>query len=107
MAFGVCDQMVMLENAVYSILSPEGFAAILFKDKDGSRKEEAAELMKLTALDLLEQGIIDKIIPEGDLNSNNFVYDKIGDYLTQQIQSLAKLDKKTLLHNRYERFRKF
>lgn len=107
LGFGVSDQVVMLENAVYSILSPEGFAAILFKDKDGSRKEEAAELMKLTALDLLEQGIIDKIIPEGDLNSNNFVYDKIGNYLSQEIQLLSKLDKKTLLHNRYERFRKF
>lgn len=110
LGFGVSDQVAMLENSVYSILSPEGFAAILFKDKDGSRKEEAAELMKLTAEDLLEQGIIDEIIPEtadGLRNPQNFVFDKVNDYLLEQLQTLGKLDKKTLLKNRYERFRKF
>lgn len=110
LGFGVADKVAMLENSVYSILSPEGFAAILFKDKDGSRKEEAAELMKLTADDLLKQGIIDEIIPEtgdGLHNSQNFVFDRVNEYLAVQLEALGKLDKKTLINNRYERFRKY
>ena len=62
LALGVANRVLMLENAVYAILSPEGFASILWKDSQ--RHEEACELMKLTAPDLLELGVIDGIIPE-------------------------------------------
>ncbi len=64
LAIGVADQVWMLENAVYSILSPEGFASILWKD--ASRAAEASELMKLTAQDLKKAGLIDAVIPEGE-----------------------------------------
>ena len=62
LALAVGNRVIMLENAVYSVLSPEGFASILWKDS--SRADEACEVMKLTADDLLELGIIDGIIPE-------------------------------------------
>ena len=62
LALGVANRVLMLENAVYAILSPEGFASILWKD--AGRHEEACELMKLTAPDLLRFGVIDGIIPE-------------------------------------------
>ena len=61
LALAVADKVWMLENTIYSILSPEGFATILWKD--GSRSEEAAELMKITSGELLNMGIVDKVIP--------------------------------------------
>ena len=66
LALAVADKVWMLENTIYSILSPEGFATILWKD--GSRSEEAAELMKITSGELLNMGIVDKVIPERDIN---------------------------------------
>ena len=62
LALGVANRVLMLENAVYSVLSPEGFAAILWKD--ASRSDEACGVMKLTAADLLELEVVDRIIPE-------------------------------------------
>lgn len=62
LALSVADQIWMLEHSVYSVLSPEGFASILWKD--ASRAQEAAQMMKITAQDLYEFGIIDKILPE-------------------------------------------
>ena len=62
LAIGVGDRVLMLENAVYSILSPEGYASILWKDS--KRAKEAAEVMKMTAQDLLKLNVIDKIIKE-------------------------------------------
>lgn len=62
LALGVTDEIWMLENAIYSVLSPEGFASILWKDS--SRSSEAASMMKLTAEDLKQFGIVDKIIKE-------------------------------------------
>ena len=64
LALAVADRVWMLENTMYSILSPEGFATILWKDS--SRAPEAAELLKITSKDLLANGVIDKIIPEED-----------------------------------------
>lgn len=63
LAIGVADRILMLENAIYSILSPEGYASILWKDS--SRAKEAAEIMKMTAKDLYELKVIDSIIKEG------------------------------------------
>jgi len=62
LALAVGNEVCMMENATYSVLSPEGFASILWKD--GKRAKEAAEVMKITAKDLLGLGIIEKIIPE-------------------------------------------
>ena len=70
LALAVADKVWMLENTIYSILSPEGFATILWKD--GSRSEEAAELMKITSGELLNMGIVDKVIPEQLLYKENY-----------------------------------
>ncbi|WP_426096294.1 carboxyl transferase domain-containing protein, partial [Escherichia coli] len=62
LALGLADEVWMLEETIYAVLSPEGFASILWKD--GSRAAEAAELMKITAPELRELGIVDRVIPE-------------------------------------------
>ncbi len=106
LAIGVGDRVVMLENAVYSILSPEGFASILYKDS--SKAKEAAENMKLTANDLKKLGIIDKIIKEpenGAQNDFETVINDIKKYLVQNIKKLEELTEKKLIEQRYEKFR--
>ena len=74
LAIGVANKVFMLENAIYSILSPEGFSSILWKD--ASRAKEAAEKMKLTATDLYKLNVIDKIIkePKGEFKKRNKIY---------------------------------
>lgn len=107
LAIGVGDRIVMLENAVYSILSPEGFASILYKD--ARKAKEAAENMKITANDLKKLGIIDDIIKEPKEGaSQNFeqVVLKLKQYIVKTLQELEKLDIDTLLVKRYEKFRK-
>ncbi|WP_249029226.1 acetyl-CoA carboxylase carboxyltransferase subunit alpha [Tannockella kyphosi] len=107
LALSVGDKIVMLENSVYSILSPEGFASILWKD--GSRASEAAELMKLTAKDLKEMQIIDDIILEpttGITIQDTEVFLTIRKYIEENILSLRQLSTKTLIEKRYEKFRK-
>lgn len=99
LALAVADRVWMLENAVYSILSPEGFASILWKD--GTRAAEASELMKITAQDLYEFGIIDQIIPEDEQ-----MYDRLGDEIAKELRSLRKLDASSLVSRRYKKFRK-
>ena len=88
----------MLENAVYSILSPEGFASILWKDS--KKADEAATLMKLTATELLNYGIIDGIIGEGSKLIIN-----MDEMISRELTELTKLKKETLLKNRYKKFR--
>ncbi len=106
LAIGVGDRVVMLENAVYSILSPEGFASILYKDS--SKAKEAAENMKLTAKDLKKLGIIDKIIKEpedGAQNDFETICKNIKEYLLKEIKNLEKLTKEELVQQRYKKFR--
>lgn len=108
-ALGICvaDKIIMLENAVYSILSPEGFASILYKD--ASRNEEAAEKMKITAKDLKELNVIDEIIeePKGGAGKNvEEVSSEIRRCILREIEKLEKIDKEKLVNNRYEKFRK-
>ena len=106
LAIGVGDKIVMLENAVYSILSPEGFASILYKDS--SKAKEAAENMKLTAKDLKKLGIIDKIIEEpenGAQNDFQTICENIKTYLLKEIKNLRKLTKEELVEQRYKKFR--
>ena len=106
LAIGVGDKIVMLENAVYSILSPEGFASILYKDS--SKAKEAAENMKLTAKDLKKLGIIDKIIEEpenGAQNDFETICKNIKEYLLREIKRLEKLTERELVEKRYKKFR--
>ena len=107
LALGVSDKVFMLENSVYSILSPEGFASILWKDS--SKASEAAELMKITAKDLLELGVIEKVIPEVDGGVEfDFMYTAhfLKEELIKEIENLKNLDVNKLLDERYNRFRK-
>ena len=103
LAIGVGDKVVMLENAVYSILSPEGFATILYKDS--SKAKEAAENMKITAKDLKKFNIIDEIIKEpenGAQNDFERIVDDIKQYLIDNIKKLQKISTKDLLKKRNE-----
>lgn len=108
LALGVSDKFFMQEHAVYSVLSPEGFSSILWKD--ASRAKEAANKMKLTAQDLIEFGVIDAILPEpiGGAHKNpKEAAALLKNYILCQLEELKKLDKHQLLQRRYERFRKF
>jgi len=98
LGIAVADRVFMLENAVYSILSPEGFASILWKDS--KKADEAATLMKLTATELLNYGIIDGIIGEGSKLIIN-----MDEMISRELIELTKLKEETLLKNRYKKFR--
>ena len=106
LAIGVGDRVLMLENAVYSILSPEGYASILWKDS--SRAEEAAEKMKLTAKDLLELGVIDEVIKEPNGNAKTDV-EKMSESIKKRIVAITKelkeLETNDLIEKRYQKFR--
>ena len=107
LAIGVGDIIIMLENAVYSILSPEGFASILYKDS--SKAGEAAENMKITAQDLKEFGVIDKIIAEpknGAQEDLVAVSNNLKIYIVNAIKELNEISKEELIEKRYEKFRK-
>lgn len=106
LALSVGDRLVMLENAVYSILSPEGFASILWKD--GSRAKEAAEVMKLTAHDLMDKGILDAVIEEplgGAQNDIEAVCERLHAYIHASLEELQKAKMPALLAQRYEKYR--
>lgn len=106
LALSVGDRLVMLENAVYSILSPEGFASILWKD--GSRAKEAAEVMKLTAHDLMDKGILDAVIEEplgGAQNDIEAVCERLRAYIHASLEELQKAKMPALLAQRYEKYR--
>ena len=106
LALGLGNKVLMLENAIYSILSPEGYASILWKD--ASRTKEAAEKMKLTAKDLYELGIIDKIIkePKGD-EEDSFL--KVAKSLKKEIlkamEERRDMSPQEMQEERYQKFR--
>ena len=106
LAIGVGDKIFMLENAIYSILSPEGYATILWKD--GSRAQEAAGVMKLTAEDLYELKVIDKIIPEPEGGAEKDVKTVSQNMKNEIIKEIKKLRNKSiekLVEDRYNKFR--
>jgi len=106
LAIGVSDQVWMFENAIYSILSPEGFASILYKDS--TKASEAAEVMKLTAKDLYEFKIIDKIIkePNGGLHDNpQTAFNDFKKSLEETFKELKKMPIHELLQKRYNKYR--
>ncbi|HKM32788.1 MAG TPA: acetyl-CoA carboxylase carboxyltransferase subunit alpha [Oscillospiraceae bacterium] len=107
LALGVCDELAMLENALYSVISPRGFASILWKD--ASREKEACNLLKVTAEDLVELNVAEKIIAEPDGGSHinrTGTARNISEYLIETIEKYCEIDIATLLDNRYNKFRK-
>ncbi len=107
LALGVADKVYMLEHSIYAILSPEGFASILYKDS--TKAEQAARDMKLTAQDLLQFGIIDGIIPEpqgGAHNDFNMMAQNIKTVIEADLQDLMQMPIEEMLEKRYHKFRK-
>ena len=103
LALAVADQVWILENAVYSVISPEGCASILWKD--AKKVKEAAECLKLTAQDMEKLGVVERVIPEE--KDFGLIYDRIKTALLETLPDLQTLPAYELLQRRYERFRKF
>ena len=106
LALAVADEVWMLENSIYSVLSPEGFASILWKD--AKRAKEAAGIMKLTARDLKRLGIIEKILPEPEkLTSDTMdeVVNKLDYFIEEFLKEYSSLSQEELVNKRYKRFR--
>ena len=106
LGLGVANHILMLENAVYSVLSPEGFASILWKDS--SRSGEACEIMKLTARDLHEGGIVEEVIPEplgGAQRDHKKLFAVLDTALERHLAELCKLGGRQLAEQRYKKYR--
>lgn len=108
LAIGIGDQVLMLENSIYSVISPEGCAAILWKDS--SRADQAAEGLRLTAQHLQKQGIVDKIIPEPEGGAHND-YDQTARYLdsalSERLAEAVSCSQEDRLKRRYSKLRSF
>ena len=104
LALAVADKVWMLEHTMYAVLSPEGFASILWKD--GSRSIEAAELMKITAGELLKMEVVDKVIPEHGYFSSEIIQ-MLKTNLIEELKNLDQYPLNDLLEKRYQRFRKY
>ncbi|MBX3007392.1 MAG: acetyl-CoA carboxylase carboxyltransferase subunit alpha [Melioribacteraceae bacterium] len=107
LGLGVGDRILMLQNTWYSVISPESCSSILWRSWD--YKEQAAEALKLTAEDLLEQGIIDRIIPEplgGAHKDHQLMAATLKSVLKEELQNLIKIKPDKLINNRLEKFSK-
>ena len=107
LALAVTDRVWMLENSVYSVLSPEGFASILWKD--GKKADKAAEAMKMTADDLKQLNVIEKIFKEPvdyNVTTIEFVTDRLKTEIDQFLISKSHLSEKEIVNERYNRFRR-
>jgi acetyl-CoA carboxylase carboxyl transferase subunit alpha len=103
---GVADRLAVLENSYYSVISPEGCAAILWKD--GAKAPQAAEVLKLTGPDLLKMGLIDEVIPEplgGAHRDVQKIASNVKETILRFLKELEPLDKEELLKLRYKKFR--
>ena len=106
LAMCVCDELAMLENAIYSVISPRGFASILWKD--ASREREAADIMHITAHDLVELKVCDKVIEESEGGAHNDpeqTAEYISEYIFESLQRNLQKGLDELLEGRYNRFR--
>jgi acetyl-CoA carboxylase carboxyl transferase subunit alpha len=107
LGIGVADRVLILENAYYSVISPEGCAAILWKDRSAAPK--AAEALKITAKHLLELGLVDEIIPEplgGAHSDRDATAKNLGNYLLKHLRATSELSAADRLKQRYDKFRK-
>lgn len=107
LGIGVGDRILMLENAIYSVISPEGCAAIIWKDS--KQAEKAASALKLTAQDLLRFNIIDEIIPEPPGGAHTdivFTMRTVEEYISRNLEMICSKDIETLLEERYQKVRK-
>ena len=107
LGLGVANHILMLENAVYSVLSPEGFASILWKD--ASRSGEACTMMKLTAQDLYADGIVEEIIPEplgGAQRGRQLLFSRLDNAIAVHLAALCKMSGKALADQRYKKYRR-
>jgi acetyl-CoA carboxylase carboxyl transferase subunit alpha len=108
LGIGVADRVLMLENAYYSVISPEGCAAILWKHRQHA--PEAAEALKLTAKDLNRLGIVDEVIPEptGGAHYNpSAMAETVKDAILRHLAALESAKPANLLRDRYQKFRRF
>lgn len=108
LALAVANQIWMFENAIYSILSPEGFASILWRDS--KRASDAARVMKITAKDLYERGLIEKIIPEkqpADMETLSLLASELERGILEFLMHYHKMEADAIREERYSRFRKF
>lgn len=103
LAIGVANKVYMLENAVYSILSPEGYSSILWKDS--SRFKEAAEKMKLTAKDLYKLKVVDRVIYESE-KAFEEIAENIKKHILKDVKELEKMSDDEIVEVRYQKFRK-
>jgi acetyl-CoA carboxylase carboxyl transferase subunit alpha len=107
LAIGVADRILMLEHSVYSVITPEGCAAIIWRD--GQKKEVAAESLKLTSKDLYRLGVIDEIIKEplgGAHRDPKRMAESLKEVVEQHLRELEKMNIDEILKNRYEKFRR-
>lgn len=108
LALAVADRVAMQEHAVYSVLSPEGFASILWKDR--AKAPEAAAVMKMSAAEACEAGVVESVISEGDGPAHENPEQALAHvrgWVVRTLDELSGLDAETLLEERYRRFRKF
>ena len=103
LALAVADRVWILENAVYSVISPEGCASILWKDS--KKVKDAADCLRLTAQDMMELGVVEQVIPEEKEFSQTYAH--IQEELEATLEQLSALPVEELLEQRYQRFRKF
>ncbi len=106
LGIGVADKVLVLENAYYSVISPEGCAAILWKDRAAA--SQAAEALKITATHLLQLGLIDAVVPEpigGAHTDHETTSSNLREHLINAIESLQKLSPEELLKHRYQKYR--
>ena len=108
LGIGVSERTLILENAYYSVISPEGCAAILWKDRAAA--PQAAEALKITANDLHELGLVDEVVPEpfgGAHNDHDAMADILRDKLITNLEVLQKMDPEQRLKERYQKYRRF
>ena len=107
LGIGVSDRVLILENAYYSVISPEGCAAILWKDRNAA--PQAAEALKITAKDLLELELVDEIVPEplgGAHNDHSAMADTLSEVLLRNLEELRQIDPEERLKQRYQKYRR-
>lgn len=102
LALALADRVWIMENAMYSVISPEGCASILWKD--AKRVRDAAECLRLTAQDMQELGVVEEVIPEEDIDA---AYAQVKSMLAAELPALMNMPAGELLNERYRRFRRF